>query len=375
MLTKIWRDLRLSFVSEYQLRARIHDNLERFPERHRDRVLGLAKRHDHLSELAAAFPALLFALAITENEACAVEVEQAIVDGRPLADLAAIASVPLWLRKLPPEAFSERIPELPDDADFRRRIGNHLPDTDKAEKWLEMVGGGYKWCDREFAIWTARQACAGTSLCKACMFRLALYAWFSGHPDTKAGRLIHTRWHKKMTNDAAKEAQNKWREDLRVFLLLESVEPERPWIEPVREGTFTFEPILTAQQLIEESHAMNNCLRSYADEIATREDQFWVVRKNGKRVAHLCIGTQWNQPLPSITEIHGPDNQEVAEDVFRAARDWFNKSDLPDLRPNVRQLSDAMNNRKVWSQFWRPYWLEKRCLPPELPMIPSLDII
>ncbi len=376
MLKKIWRDVRLSFVSEYQLQTRIAENLQRFPEHHREKVQALAKRHDRLAELTATFPALLFALAITENEDCAKEVSRGIVGGRPLADLAKIGSVPLWLRKLPPEAFHARIPELPNDAGFHRRIANHLPGAENAGKWLEMVGGSIKWCHRDFAIWIARESNNGTSLCSNCLFKLALYAWFSGHPETDAGRLIKTRWNAKMTHDAAKEAQNQWREDLRVHLLLDSVEPEKPWLAPAREGGFTFEPILTAAQVIAESQAMDNCIRMYADEIATRENQFWLVRnEGGERIAHFSIGHRWGEPLPTITEIRGPGNNEVAPDVFRAATVWFVKANVSDRRPFEQPLADIPVRRDLWAKLWRPYWLAKKCLPADLPMTPSLEQI
>lgn len=376
MLKKIWRDIRLTFVSEYHLRKKIFDNLSRFPEPHQDAVLDLATRHDRLAELAASFPALLFALAITKNEPCAKKVSDGIMQGLPLATLAEIGSVPFWMRKLPPEAFRKRLPKLPDDTEFRRRISNHLPgNADRAAMWLEKIGLAYKWCDEDFAIWLAKKINKDSNfeIGDKSLFRLALYAWFSQHPETDAGKLIETRWTHRITYTAADEALQAWRDDVRVHLLLDSVEPEKPWLEPHKDERFYFEPILSADAVIAESRAMHNCIRTYAEEIATREMQFWVIREAGKRVAHLSIGHRWGEPLPTITEIRGPHNKEVSPEVFRTAWRWFMDGELEDLRPRERVLKETPVNHKIWSGYWRPYWLEKKRLPQRLPMTPSLD--
>ena len=378
MLKKLWREIRLTFVSEFEQRRRIIDNLSRFPENHQEAVLTLAAKHDRLAELAASFPALLFALAITKNEPCAKQVSQGIFDGRPLADLAEIGSVPLWLRKLPPEAFTQRLPQLPDDAAFRVRIANHLPRQPAyAAKWLKQLGRAVNWCDEDFAIWLVRAINANPDLeiSGKWLFKLALYAWFSRHPETFAGQLIETRWNPKMTYAAATDGLHQWRENARTHLLLESVEPEKPWVQQTVQGEYQFEPILSATALISEAIAMENCIRSYSDEIAMRETQFWVIKKDNKRLAHCAIGHKWREPLPSITEIYGPNNAEVSAEVYRAAWVWLINANLPDLRPNERQLSDIKIDRDVWAKFWRPYWLAKKRLPQRLPMAPSLERI
>ena len=58
---------------------------------------------------------------------------------RWLAEVAAAADMPLWLRKLPPEALSRPIAKLPDGKSFRRQIANHLPSRKVAAIWLQAV--------------------------------------------------------------------------------------------------------------------------------------------------------------------------------------------------------------------------------------------
>jgi hypothetical protein len=117
------------------------DLLERQLRRHHPRfqgaVRGLVMRHSRIADLAVSFPALLFALAVPRpgfESACALA---RVVAGRSLSEVAAAADVPMWLRKLPPEAFVRPLQRLPDGELFRRQIANHLPRSPKlAPTWL-----------------------------------------------------------------------------------------------------------------------------------------------------------------------------------------------------------------------------------------------
>lgn len=82
--------------------------------RHRSSVQGLACRHRRLADLAVTFPGLLFALAVPR---CGSSVAHAIdlaIRGVPLKTLADVTGIPLWLRRIPPEAFETPVGDLPD---------------------------------------------------------------------------------------------------------------------------------------------------------------------------------------------------------------------------------------------------------------------
>src|SRR5215212_5862007 len=90
-------------------------------------VRSLAAQNSRLTDLALSFPALLFALAVPRpglDPACAIA---RAIEGDTLAEVAAAADVPLWLRRLSPEAFTCRIATLPDGKVFGLQIANHLP--------------------------------------------------------------------------------------------------------------------------------------------------------------------------------------------------------------------------------------------------------
>src|SRR5262245_57488027 len=85
-------------------------------------VRALAGRHSRLADLAVSFPALLFALAVPRVGFDPRPAVARVIAGASLADVAGEARVPLWLRKLPPEALVRPLPLLPDGALFRKRI-------------------------------------------------------------------------------------------------------------------------------------------------------------------------------------------------------------------------------------------------------------
>jgi hypothetical protein len=62
-----------------------------------------------------------------------------VFERRALADVAAAADVPLWLRRLPTEAFTRRIARLPESKAFGRQIANHLPSRRSGPFWLRAV--------------------------------------------------------------------------------------------------------------------------------------------------------------------------------------------------------------------------------------------
>src|ERR1051326_8376182 len=87
--------------------------LRRYHPRFRRAVGALALRHARIADLAASFPALLFALAVPRpafDPACVIA---SVIDGCSLTEAAAATDLPTWLRKLPPEAFVRPIEGLP----------------------------------------------------------------------------------------------------------------------------------------------------------------------------------------------------------------------------------------------------------------------
>jgi len=139
-------------------RVLIERRLRRYSGSMQQRVRAVAERHPRLADLALSFPPLLFALALPRP---GEDPEPAIIraiEGRPLAEVAAAAGVPRWLRRLPVDALTGPLPVLPTGELFGRRIVNHLPRSPKlTTAWLAAVSHAAHWGNEPFAIWIARR--------------------------------------------------------------------------------------------------------------------------------------------------------------------------------------------------------------------------
>ena len=115
-------------------------------------------RHSRIADLAASFPALLFALAVPRPGLDPAPALARVIDGRGLAEVAVAADLPMWLRKVPPEALTRPIMRLPDGELFRRQIANHLPRSPKlAPTWLQAVADVADFAHEAAAVWVARE--------------------------------------------------------------------------------------------------------------------------------------------------------------------------------------------------------------------------
>src|SRR6185436_7774602 len=159
--------------------------LRRFHPHFQGTVRALAMRHSRIGDLAASFPALLFALAVPRLGLDPAPALARVIDGVALAEAAA-ADLPLWLRKLSPESFAHPIARLPDGERFRRQIANHLPRSPKlAPTWLQAVADVAELAHEPAAVWIARELNREPYRAKPLRLRLiSLWAWFSGQPAT-----------------------------------------------------------------------------------------------------------------------------------------------------------------------------------------------
>src|SRR5262247_4581681 len=98
----------------------VERRFQRYCPRFQGAVRALAMRHSRIADLAVSFPALLFALAAPRAGLDPTRALDLAVEGAALADVAAAASLPMWLRRLAPEALTGPIMTLPDGEFFRR---------------------------------------------------------------------------------------------------------------------------------------------------------------------------------------------------------------------------------------------------------------
>ena len=347
--------------------------LRRYHPRFQGAVRVLAVQHSRIADLAASFPALLFALAVPRSGFDPAPALAGVIDGRGLAAVAAAADVPMWLRKVPPEALARPIKRLPDGELFRRRIANHLPRSPKlASTWLQVVADVAELAHEAAAVWIARELVREPRRVNPARLRLiCLWSWFSCQPATFGRELIDRLWTPDMRIGPALAAADEWRMVIALHVNLGRQPITDMWLRAGRVAGYDFLPLSSIAAIAEEADAMRNCLHTYGYNLAHNRSRLWSVRRNGERIATLKVASRYRDPLPSIVELKGAGNTGVPRELWWAARQWLHVHDLLQVDMAERDWGTAPLDRNTWLSLWRPYWLAKRRIPEWLPIAPS----
>lgn len=332
----------------------------------------LASRHSRVADLALSFPTLLFALAVPRRGLDPAWAIARTIEGARLAEVAATAGVPMWLRRLPPEALTCAIAELPDSPSFRRQIANHLPSRKVAPIWLRALADAAEVADEAVAMSIAKEIVRDKRSVKLDRLRrVGLWAWFSGRSDTFAGSLIQKRWMPDVQFRSALGAANDWYETISLYVNVGREPITELWLRPGHVCGYDFQPLASVLEIAEEAMAMRNCLRTYGENLAHNRSRLWSVRKDGQRVGTLDVAFRFGDPLPHVVQLKGATNSKAPFEIWWAARQWLNMHDLSRLNTQQKTWDSAPLDRATWLALWRPYWLAKRRIPDWLPLAPS----
>jgi hypothetical protein len=272
--------------------------LRRYHPRFQGTVRALAMRHSRIADLAASFPALLFALAVPRPGLDPAPGLARVIDGCALAEAAAAANLPLWLRKLPPEALARPIPPLPDGELFRRQIPNHLPRSPKlAPTWLQTVADVAELAHEPAAVWIARELVREPRRVNPARLRLiSLWSWFSGRPATFGHKLIERPWTPGMRIGAALAAADDWRMMIALHVNVGLQPISDMWLQAGRVAGYDFLPLNSTATIAEEAKAMRNCLNTYGYNLTHNRSRLWSVRRDGERIATLKVACRFRDP-------------------------------------------------------------------------------
>ncbi len=355
--------------------------LSRFRPELRNAAAALAARHARLAELASSFPALFLALARPRARFDPRPVIAGVIVGAPLDELAAAAGVPLWLRRMKPQMLIAPLPRLPDSPFIRHRIVNHFPKHAKhAAWWFEAVSEAHVWAHDGFALWCAKAMAGGTRRRRpgrrrgsrpAALYRhrlLCLWAWHSSHDGGRASALIAVRWQPEMTLKAAWKHADDWRAAVELDLTLGSRAIGEVWLNCREMDGYDFVPLTGAAEIAAEAVAMQNCLRTYGDGLVHDRLRLWSVRRDGGRVATLCVSWLGYGPLPDIEELKLKGNRDAPAELWWTARKWLNGHDLVALAKTDQKWDCVAFDRAAWQAMWKPYWLAKQGFPAWLPL-------
>ncbi len=335
--------------------------LKRFAPLFRDRIAALTCCAPQAEDLVDSFPGLLVALVSNvgtrQQRAQAFE---AILNGDSIKSAAQHLELPIWLRKMPPEAFREPLGRLPSEQQFTAKIANFIPDkAHRTGDWLEQVSFAEEACDSDFALWVAKH-CSSVSPSRRKMIFLymASWAWHSHREETTGYRLIVKPWSPKMGLRRATEELMRWRRRADLACLIgEGI--ESAWLERSTYAGYDFVPLLTLDDFITESRVMNNCLDQYADRLATGLVRVFSIRRDGMPVADIEIGPTPAKALPpSIVQIKTAKNRQAPLAIWNAAQAWLESQSLKTLSRRPGYVRAADGNDQI-EPFWRPFlgWL------------------
>lgn len=364
--------------------SEVEATIARFRRTFRRRLRRLARLNDPLADLVVTFPAAALALATdygtTDQRRKAIALAK---DGQSLKLIARALGLPLWLRKLPPEAFARELPRtLPTEETFGQRLVGFIPgDRVQVAGWFAGTLELARLAGEGPALWLARhpQLSPVASHLAPVQF-LAILAWVSQEPETFAARFLAGKWSDKLAVGGLGKRATGWVQNLEVELAIGQNGLVDPWLAGGRAGGYKFTPITTQADLMAEANAMVNCIDTFGPDLARGFCRLFSVRRGAARIATLEIRPHaQHDGIPQITELRGRENQDVPAHVWKAAFSWLAGQpayNLP-LPAAYGQRSEITPNAATWRQLWRPYWRERGEHPllPEVPTASALRAI
>ena len=352
--------------------------LRRFHSPFRERVRDFARSGPRRLDLTVVFPAAAIALVTARHGSAASEAALRLVDrGSPLKDVAEALGVPMWVRRLPPEAFARPLGPLPDGEVFTRHISTCGPRSRAvAAEWLANVTFAAEAVGPEFAVWIARQPIHGTTTREVPPLRiLAAFAWCSGQAAIPAHAIMSTRWRPDLSLDTALCAAKIWFNRVRLLTLFGKTPIADAWLEGGSVERLRIEPLLSARALIVEAKAMSNCIDQYAKRLAEDRCRLFSIRNAaGEPIGNIEIAQHAREPgVLAIHQLKSRNNAPAPPDLWRAAYLWLARQrslrrDMP-LVVRPREI-----DREQWAALMGPF-TKKSGAACWIPTIPTPQLL
>lgn len=335
--------------------ARRRRRLNSFRSPFRLDVARLTLNWPAVEDLADSFPALLFALSTGYGTAEEREIAfHSIEIGHPLKDIAADLGLPLWLRRIPPEAFQQPLPPLPGDGEFSNAIVARIPANPvECTIWFDRVLSAYRLLGRDVAVWVAREPRLmppGTG--EEELQWLFAWIWASFNPKTPGHRLLRAGWSQTLGWKRAQDELSIWRKRISLISALAGP-PRDPWFENGQALGYDILQLRTVEDFIVESADMENCLDQYATHLSYGRIRVFSVRRNGRPVADFELTLRADEiTMPSVAQVRGPRNRRASPAVWQAIHAWLGAQTFRPLAPTPTPPAAA---REALREFWSPY--------------------
>ncbi len=304
--------------------------LERFSGRMRGRVAAFAAISARHADLLTSFPAAALAIiGRPASDGTRAEAMTLVADGEPLAAIASVLGLPLWMRKLPPEAFSQPLPQafgapVYDPAFASRIVTTCPPSSGRPDRWLQTVLEACAHGDGELAQWLGSKRLFACRRVPALpVLPLVFYAWFSRHPEQPAAKLMFRPFDPKLGLGRAAMITRHWLMRVLQDLCLASETEPTPWTQIARIGDIEVVPLSTSGAIIDEGTVMGSCVGTYVVCVVAGDCRLYSIRDGDLRLATMEVRACESGGLPCIVQLKGPRNAPVSEAVSEVAADWL----------------------------------------------------
>lgn len=336
----------------------VEREIQRFHAPLRRDVRRIVRSSPRLADLLTVFPGMLVALATRRGPSAGrLNAVAMIESGAQLKAVAKALDLPMWLRRLPPEALTALPADLPRSEGFGRRIACRIPrSTTESAFWLKCVLFAGQAAHEDFAVWLARQQVfTDGGNCEKLFGILAAYCWFSSEPEHAAHKLIVVPWRPEIAFDTALCAAKSWFNRVRLVTQLPEGVITDPWLKAGTCNGYTFEPLLDHAAILSEAQSMQNCADQYAERLVRDRCRLFSVRKNSVRVATLEIGPHQREAgVLCVNQLKSRHNMPASTEIWQAAYAWMATQQtlkrLPGLAPAERFFDHG-----AWSALLAPY--------------------
>ncbi len=351
-------------ISQIKKEKAIEQQIGRFERSARRRLRRLASISPRLGDLIISFPAAAYVIATNSVDPDAAgEAVRRVKEGCSLQEVAKPLGIPMWLKRVPPEAFSGNPSAFPDGEKFARSIAGRIPkNPEDACHWLSWVCFASQAADEEFALWIASEKPPFTQQLpsgRVPLRPLAVFAWYSRHSRSLAHELMEKPWQPSMRFSTAMSAMQGWLD--RVAGLFK---PQRPRRGPGRysrrpSGGLRMVPLRTGPQLREEGRIMNHCVGDYVQQVATGECLIFSVRDGVDHIATMEIRHHAHRNGYSINQLQGPSNRRPSEAVRIFARNWVDQFSVDPTLAMQTNSEEFTLKPAQWQELWQPYTAAK----------------
>lgn len=351
----------------------ISTQLVRFDRQIQKALHETASAHERVAQLALSFPVLFYALATGYGDKSNREKTLALaVEGRPVAELAAVIGLPLCFRRLPPEACVGPLLHVLWSDEATRRFGSLLPaDPQRAASWLRGASIAALACDEEFAHWFVCQDFfrGRRHEVEQAALVIGIFAWHSKYAASDSPLRPSAGWRPDLQLETALARTAAWLVEDRRRQRMRTVQiPGKArlqdhlsiWKPPTRFDAFEFVPLLTRADVTLEGKRMKNCLASYADDLDENRCRLFSMRRHGKRVASVEVACDEDAATLVIRQMRASCNLQCQPDIVEAAEQWLEQSlptddDLSRVNSRTTLVPVKEGDQAVFRKALAPY--------------------